>query len=243
MWYQRYNEIHFIVADAGIGIKNHLEQAYPGQESHEHAIKLALRSQISGTFGKNDPYKSKDNAGMGLYISSNIIRRLNADMHIISGDGLVHISPRDVTGKTLVNSWPGTLILVTIRLEDNPSFELHKIMQEFRNAAAAEQREADTKEDNDQCYISIYNYFGIFAEDKGEAISFRDKKLFGFIEEFDTITIDFNDVQSAPHSFLSAFFASPIKRLGLNAYKKFKIINATAEIRETIDFIFNENTD
>ncbi|MGS3169341.1 ATP-binding protein, partial [Aeromonas sanarellii] len=39
-WYQKSNEIHFIIADTGIGIKKHIEQAYPGQDSHEDAIKL-----------------------------------------------------------------------------------------------------------------------------------------------------------------------------------------------------------
>ncbi|MEW8437349.1 MAG: ATP-binding protein, partial [Candidatus Thiodiazotropha taylori] len=95
-WYKNSNEIHFIIADTGIGIKKHIEQAYPGQESDEDAIKLAIRPQVSGTFGSTDPYKQKNNAGIGLFISTNIIRRLKADMFILSGNGLVHASPRDI---------------------------------------------------------------------------------------------------------------------------------------------------
>jgi hypothetical protein len=49
-------------------------------------------------------------------------------------------------------------------------------------------------------------------------------------------------VISAPHSFLSALLATPIKILGLPAYKKIKIVNAAPEIRETIDYILDENT-
>jgi hypothetical protein len=241
-WYKKNNEIHFIIADNGVGVKCHIEQTYPGQESHEDAIKLAIKSQISGTFRAADPYKQKNNAGMGLYISSNIIRKLNADMHVVSGNGLVHISPKDITGKTLKNSWPGTFVLVTIKLEENSTFILHKIMQEFRDAAMNEQRAGNMQEQNGRYYLSIFNYFGKYAEDKEAAIRFRDKRIFLQIEAGKTIIVDFDNTTSAPHSFLSALLASPIKTLGLVAHKRIKIVNATPEIRETIDFIFDDNT-
>lgn len=242
-WYQHSNEIHFIIADCGIGIKRHIEQAYPGQESHEEAIKLAVKPQVSGTFGKSDPYKEKNNAGMGMFISSNIIRRLNADMHVLSGDGLLHVSQRDVTGKTLNSFWPGTLVLVTIKIENDPGFILHKIMQEFRASAVKEQKGADKTEYKNTLYVGVNNYFGSFAEDKEDAIRFRDKRIFGAIEQERSIIFDFDDVISAPHSFLSALLASPIKTVGMKSYKLFKFVNTSPEIRETIDFIFDDNTE
>lgn len=241
--YEKSREIHIIIADVGIGIKKHLEQAYPGLASHTEAIQLAIRPQKSGTFGSSDPYTDKNNAGMGLFISSNIIKRLNADMHIISGDGLLHVSPQDITVKTLAASWPGTIVLLTLRLEDEPTFILHNLMQEFRQLAVNEQKVADDAEEKDRFYFGIENFFGKYAEDKDAAIRFKENKLFKAIENDKDIVIDFNYVESAPHSFLSALLASPIKRLGMKAYKKIKIINATPEIRETIDFIFDDNTE
>uniref|UniRef100_A4XX40 DUF4325 domain-containing protein n=1 Tax=Ectopseudomonas mendocina (strain ymp) TaxID=399739 RepID=A4XX40_ECTM1 len=241
-WYQTHNEIHFIIADCGVGIKKHIEQTYPGQESHEEAIRLAIKPQVSGTFALNDPYTQKNNAGIGLFISSNIIRRLNAEMHILSGDGLLHISPRDVTAKTLHQSWPGTIVLVTLRLEKTSNLNLHEMMREFRDSAFKEQKLADTDEENGKLYLSIYNYFGQYAEDKEAAIKFRDKRITPAIDSGKKIVLDFDNVISAPHSFLSALIASPTKRLGMTTYKIIKITNATAEIRETIDFIFDENT-
>lgn len=240
-WYAKTNEIHFIIADVGIGIKKHLEQAYPGQESDVEAIKLALKSQKSGTFGSNNPYTQKNNAGMGLYISSNIIRKLNADMYVVSGSGVVHISPRDVTGKTLGVSWPGAFVLVTIRLDENPNFILTKIMQEFREAAAKEQDQARNSEESGRYYVSIFNYFGRYAEDKEAAIKFRDSRIFPAVDAGQNIVIDFDNVVSSPHSFLSALLASPIKSMGMRAYKRIKVVNAPTEIRETIDFILEDN--
>lgn len=241
-WYQMANEIHFIIADAGIGVKKHLEQTYPGQESDLDALRLAIKPQRSGTFGRIDPYKTKDNAGMGLFLSSNIIRRLKADMHILSGNGLLHISPRDVTGKTLEHAWPGTIALVTIQIEDDPGFILQKIMQEFRAEAVEEQKGAEGREKEGKYLVSINNYFGTFAEDKDEAIKFRDNRLFPAIKSGKSVVFNFDDVTSAPHSFLSALLASPIKTLGMDAYKVLKFINAKPEIRETIDFILDDNT-
>lgn len=241
-WYASRRSIHILIGDIGVGIKNHIEQAYPGLASDVEAIQLAIKPQKSGTFGKADPYTDKNNAGMGLYISSNIIKRLNADMHIISGNGLLHISPRDITERTLKNRWPGTVVLVTLNLEDEPTFVLHNLMQEFRELAKKEQQHADEAESENRLYFSVEDYFGKYAEDKEAAIKFKEKYIFPAIDDDKLIVVDFNFVVSSPHSFLSALLASPIKRLGMGAYKKIKIINASPEIRETIDFIFDDNT-
>lgn len=241
-WYKERNELRFLVADIGQGIKRHIEQMYPGQESHEQAIKLALKPQVSGTFANQDPYRAKDNAGMGLYFSTNIIRRLNADMHVVTGDGIVHISPRDVTGYTMPTSWPGTLVHVVIRLNNNESFALQKMMQDFREAAMNDQRKADHREESNRYLINVANYFGTFAEDKAAAIKFRNERLFPAVDEGKDVVIDFEGVISAPHSFLSALLASPIKRLGMAAYKRLRFINVAPEIRETIDFILDDHT-
>lgn len=90
-WYEKINELHFIVADTGVGVLRHLSQAYPGIANDEEAIRLAIQPETSGTFGKQDPYTNRNNAGMGLFLSSNIVRRLRADMHILSGNAVVHI--------------------------------------------------------------------------------------------------------------------------------------------------------
>lgn len=243
-WYASRNELQFIIADVGIGIKEHLEQSYPAQESHQDAILKAMEPQVSGTFGVTDIYSQKNNAGIGLFLSTNIVRRLNANMHILSGNGVVHISPRDITAKEIENYWPGTLVVVTLKMEKNLKTEtLYHMMQEFRESALKEQKRADKIEAEDIFYIEIKNYFGSFAEDKESAIKFRDSKLFPAVRENKRITVNFIGVESAPHSFLSALFASPIKSIGMKAYKQFKFINTNQEIRETVDFILDENTE
>lgn len=69
-----------------------------------------------------------------------------------------------------------------------------------------------------------------------------DRYLLPALEGGRSILIDFKNVKAALYGFLSAFLATPVKRLEMEAYKKIKIVNATPEIREIIDFIMDENT-
>ena len=241
-WYKEKHELHFVVADLGVGIKRHLEQSYPPFEDDAVAIRKSLEPQVSGTFGTRDPYGAKNNAGMGLFISSSIVRRAHADMHIVSGNGLVHVSPRDITSRTLSASWPGTLVHVAVRLGAIPDINLHRMMAEAREDARREIDAATNRDLEDRFLLHMRNYFGPYAEDKFAAARYRDRHLLPAVESGLTILIDFDGVVSAPHSFLSALLATPIQRTGLPAYKRFKVVNAPPEIRETIDYILDENT-
>ena len=242
-WYRNRDEISLIIADLGVGIKSHLERTYPVFESDAEAIRYAIKPNVSGTFGMTGSYAAKNNAGVGLYISSNIVQRLHADMFIVSGNGLLHISPRDTTAKTLASAWPGTLVLVTIRLSRKDiSVNLHQMMAEFREAAQREIARSDIRDLVGRFDLNVENYFGRYAENKEEAIRFRDRHLLPAVDDGKTILLDFGNVVSSPHSFLSALLAIPIQRLGMPAYKRIKVTNAVPEIRETIDFILDENT-
>jgi hypothetical protein len=242
-WYSNRQEMSFIVADLGVGIKKHLENAYPPFANDVEAIKYAIRPGISGTFGGSHPYQAKNNAGVGLFISSSIVRKLKAEMYIVSGAGVLHVSPRDVTSSTLMHSWPGTFVLVNIKLSmTETGVNLHQMMSEFRDAAARELSASDKREQEGRIYVTVANHFGTYAEDKQAAIEYRNRELIPAANANKEIVIDFDTVVSAPHSFLSALLATPIQIFGMQAYKRLKIINAAPEIRETIDFILDENT-
>lgn len=241
-WYRNKDVIQFIIADLGMGIKKHIEQTYPGQESDEIALKLAIQPEKSGTFAITDPYSAKNNAGMGLYLSSNIIRKLKGQMYLVSGDGLLHISPRDITSKTLSKSWNGTIAFLAIKLEGNEKNDLQTILQELRKNAEEERNKQKLIKVDEQFIVNMNNFFGDFAEIKDDAIKYRDKYLLPAIEDGKKIILDFQNIKSAPHSFLNALLATPIKRLGMSAYKKIRVINAEMNIRETIDFILEDNT-
>ncbi|MGQ2980279.1 MAG: STAS-like domain-containing protein [Polaromonas sp.] len=242
-WYEKVNELHFIVADIGVGVKRHLSQTYPGLASDEDALRMAIQPEISGTFGRQDPYSNRNNAGMGLFLSSNIVRRLRADMYLVSGNSVLHISPTDTTSRVLDVDWPGTFALVTVRLDRGSEFALDTMMNEFRAQARSEVRARSEADEENRHYLSISNYFGRNADDKQAAIAYRDRQLFPAVLEGKAIVIDFNDVETSTHSFLNALLASPIRRMGLKAYKRIRVINATKDIRETIDYVLDDNTE
>lgn len=241
-YYRERQCIGLVIGDMGIGIRSHLMQAYHDLTDDVAAITHALKPKVSGTFVSKMPYEGQNNAGMGLYLSSNIIRRLNADMYIISGNGLVHITPTDQTARTMANAWPGTLVFVTIRIRDEEQINLQAMMSEFRSSARREIDERDEVARDAVHTLFIQNYFGKYAEDKEAAIKYRNRELMSAVEQGKDIMLDFHDVKSAPHSFLNALLSSVIHAYGMLSYKKIKIRNALPEIRETIDFILDENT-
>lgn len=239
IWNKYTNELSFIVADVGVGIRKHLRQTYPNLATDCEAILHSLKPQISGTFGRsNTGYETKNNAGVGLFFSSNIAQRLNADMFIVSGNGFVHISPTEIISKELQNQWKGTFVYVKIKLGLIVDLNLQKMLSEITKTIP----KTDKVTEENNLYISVRNYFGRYAEDKDKAKKIRDEKLLPALNENKTLTIDFEEIVSAPHSLLNAMLATPIERLGLAAYKKIKIINAAPDIRETLDFIFDDNT-
>lgn len=241
-WHRRRNELLFLVGDLGIGIKKHLEQTYPSFETDAEAIRYSIRPQVSGTFGSPSSYNGKNNAGVGLYLSSNIIRRLKAEMFIVSGHGLLHISPKNIADKTLKSSWLGTFVLTNLKFARRPGVSLHQMMSELRESALREVSSARASEPESRLSLLIENYFGSYAENKEGAIRIRDTKIIPALETGKSVLLDFANVLSAPHSFLNALLATPIRTLGMEAYKRIRITNALSEIRETIDFIFDENT-
>ncbi len=233
-WNNDLNELSFIVADVGVGIKKHLRQTYPTLATDSEAILHSIKPQISGTFGRpNTGYETKNNAGVGLYFSSNYVQKLKADMFIISGNGFVHISPKGIISKELQNIWKGTFVYVRVKIGLVNNFNFQKMKSEIEGAIQKPDKPKDY-------YIQVKNYFGNSAEDKDLAKKIRDKYILPALSENKSLIIDFEDIVFAPHSLLNAMLATPIKNLGLSAYLKIRIINAAPEIRETLDFIFRQ---
>jgi STAS-like domain of unknown function (DUF4325) len=240
-WYSSSNRLEFIIADIGIGVKSHLERSFPAFKSHKEALEYAVLPGISGTMNQSDPYSGKNNAGMGLYFSTNIMRKLHADMYMVSGDGLLHVSPSDITAKTLNHSWPGTFIYVTINLGAD-SFKHEVIMSELREQARSQVQIREKKGQLEELYVGITNLFGKWAENKLQAVNYRDKQIMPALTDGKSVRFDFSGVESAPHSFLNALIATPVKNLGMQAYKLLRFTNVPSDIRDTIDYIMDENT-
>ena len=242
-WYKNKGQLSFIIADLGIGIKRHLEKTYPVFTSDMTALETAIKPEVSGTFGAPKlPYEGQNNAGMGLYLSSNIGKTLEADMYIVSGQGLLHISPTDITSNTLRQPWPGTFVYMTIGFDKFKTFDINDELERLRQQAKAEVDARKNIEAPKEVVIDMYNYFGKHCEVKYEAIKQRDKRILPALAEGKTVVLDFTEAETATHSFLVALLATPICNTGIKAYKLIKIKGANPPIRATIDFIFDSYT-
>ncbi len=178
---------------------------------------------------------------MGLTYSSLLLKRLKGDMYIVSHDGLAHVSPEDVTTRSLNHTWPGTFVLINLGISNAPQVSLEDLLSESRVKAEAEVGEAEQNEQANKFYVNIQNYFGKWAEDKDAAISLRDRRLLPAIAEGKKIELDFRGVETAPHSFLNALLATPVQRLGVKAYQWIHVHNAIGSIHEVIRTIFDDN--
>jgi hypothetical protein len=241
-YYTALERFSFIFSDLGVGIKTHLEQTYPVFQSHQDAIIHALRPNVSGTFRQqSEPYAAKNNAGLGLTYSSQMLKRLKGDMYIVSHDGVVHVSPQDVTSHKLLHKWPGTFVLINLNIRETVGRSVEDLLAEIKDKAEEEVEGAAKLEQDNTFYVSIFNYFGKWAEDKDAAILFRDRHVLPAVAQGKRIELDFGGVETAPHSFLNALLATPIARLGPKAYQWIKVRNAPGAIREIIDGVFEDN--
>jgi hypothetical protein len=238
-WNEELNELSFIIADVGVGIKKHLRQTYPTLATDVEAILHSIKPKVSGAIGgETSNYKKINNAGVGLYFSSNLVKKLKADMFIISGNGFVQILPTEIISKELHNQWKGTFVFVKLKLGllENVSFEEMRL--EIQEAIPKNEMSAQTE----NFYINLKNYFGQAVENKDLSKNIRDKYLLPALAENKTLMIDFEDIVFATDSALNAMLATPIHQLGLSAYKKIKVINVASDIRVMLDFIFDDNT-
>lgn len=242
-WYQIRDELSILVTDTGIGVKRHLEKHYKAFENDAEALRQAIQPETSGTFGQQSGYGSRNNAGMGLFVSSRLMQSLRGDMWIVSGNGQLHVSPREITTRELSSAWPGTFVLLNIRLWQAPPEIPHT---GARSALMDEARQAREKRTNggDRIVISMQNHFGRYPEDKAEAVRFRDRVLMQAVHERKPILLDFKDVETATHSFLNALLAGPIRAYAeaqLNPYKYVRSTNDNEGVRQTIQFILDTN--
>lgn len=238
---KKTNELNIIIADIGVGIKRHLKAFIPDLEDDITAIIESLKPKVSGTFGQQSNYSPRNNAGMGLFISSNLIRNLRADMYVMSGKGVVHISPSDTTSRKMAIEWPGTVVLLNIKLGSGSAFNAQEMMDKIYQSAREEAKTEKAKEDDKYQYYNMFNYFGTYAENKGEAIRFRDRHLIPALRSGKHVKLDFDEIESSPHSFLNALFADVVKEFKEKTYRIVRVINAQSSIKDVIEYIIEDN--
>lgn len=110
------------IVDDGIGIKKSLEKNSVHKEyvqTDEDALQVCVRPGISQSFTPEKKNKDQDpwaNSGFGLYMSSEICKKLNGDFWIISGNKALKITR---SGSTLYDTFfSGTAIGISFNVKN-----------------------------------------------------------------------------------------------------------------------------
>jgi len=119
------------VSDTSLGFLKTIQNRYPEIKTYDMAIKKALEKGITGNQLRIYGDVTK-NVGMGLYITSRIIKEVDGDMYIISGGKFYSV--RDDKSVNLLSPWQGSLVILRFNLDNfqknilNYGFELVKAM-------------------------------------------------------------------------------------------------------------------
>lgn len=132
--------IQLAVADAGIGIPRHLHRAHPHLTDYRQALERALLPHISGTF-EEGLTGSFENAGVGLYMISEITRRTGGRLLVATHGASLVIDAADPQGppahprflRPVGTGFPGTLVCAEMPVGISEDF--HALMQSINRAA------------------------------------------------------------------------------------------------------------
>jgi len=108
-----HNEVEITVADYGRGFLKTIGSKFPEITTHDLAIKKALEKGVTGS--SLGMYGSvTKNIGMGLYVISQMMYRIEGDMFVISGDSFYSLKNDKV--KRLKTEWQGSIVTLRFNL-------------------------------------------------------------------------------------------------------------------------------
>jgi len=112
--FPRLGEFEIVVCDNGIGFYESLKYSY-SLRNVEEALKLSIKKEVTGSkkYGYSDVYK---NAGMGLFVISEFIKRINGKMFLISYDTIYTVHDEKIY--KLNNPWEGSIVALRFSINE-----------------------------------------------------------------------------------------------------------------------------
>lgn len=131
----RNNFVDGVILDCGMGIRQHLRgnvKISAQVTSDESALLKAIEPHISGTHNrKKDPERREDrysNAGLGLSICCEIMKRTGGFLQLISGQSCIIVDQKGIQPVPIAG-WPGTVVVFRMNYQKLAS--LADIIGEF----------------------------------------------------------------------------------------------------------------
>lgn len=125
-FYPKHKKTQVVIIDSGIGLLQSLQSRYQDLKTHESAISLAAQPFVTRVEPNTTPYGKTTNIGLGLHMSTELIKLTNNRLKIISGDGRLEIARGLQTTNTLPFNWGGTIVTFEI-FEENLNQEFGEL--------------------------------------------------------------------------------------------------------------------
>lgn len=214
--YSREKAVQICVADVGCGIFNSLKYMHPDITDNKTALERALWPSLSGTFPKGETGSSQ-NAGMGLFFISEMVKRLAGRMLIASGENSLLLQGSFEEGMPSKISFvecgfPGSLIVVDIPKRSVADYDalFSKIRETAIERSISKKKISFIKFDEipeDALTIKLK----VANENTAVAEEFSNKYLIPNIERGKSLCLDFSGFKIMTQSFLHAVLFRTLK--------------------------------
>lgn len=214
--YSREKAIQICVADLGCGIFESLKHMHPDITDNKTALERALWPSLSGTFPKGEAGSSQ-NAGMGLFFISEMVKRLAGRMLIASADNSLLLQGSCEEGEANKiefrdGGFPGTLIVVDIPKRSVADYDA--LFSNIRETAI--ERSISKKKISFIKFDSVPNNaltvkLSIANENTAEAEDFSNKYFIPNVERGVPLCLDFSGFKIMTQSFLHAVLFKTLK--------------------------------
>jgi hypothetical protein len=234
--------VEVCVADAGIGIKATINEAYPEITDDLQAIKFSTLPHVSRTFGPSVYTTMKDNAGLGLFFIKQIASLSGGSFFLASKNSLIDVfgddkgDQRKIYRTAKKGGWLGTFAYLQLRRDSIGEFDA--ILTTCRQLAAEARKYPselaldfidEVPEIDSLIVIRVYD----FEEDVEKASDIRENIILPNINSGKMVVIDFAKVKFATQSFIHALMYKVI-RDGQQIGATLSIANCTNSTREAV---------
>lgn len=237
--YETEKAIQICVADNGCGIFNSLKEMHSDIPDNRTALERALWPSLSGKFPKGSSGSSQ-NAGMGLFIISELVKRLAGRMLIASGNDALLLEGSIEEGDSnkidfLECEFEGTLIVVDIPKRSVGDFEtlFSKIRETAIERSISKKKVSFIKFDENIPASVLKIKLSIANESTVEAEKYSKKYLIPNIEKGKELCLDFSGFKITTQSFLHAILFNALK-LAYERNVQIYAINMSSAVKDCI---------
>lgn len=237
--YENNKSVQICVVDRGIGIYDSLKRMHSNIEDNNAALEHSLWPSFSGTFAEGLT-GSEQNAGMGLFFISEIVKRTAGRLLIASGSTSLFLEgDPNGNGNNLIKTYDvgfdGTIVAIDIPKRSCADFEelLKKVQQTAYERSIDRERihYIDFSPKDLKKYLVIK--MSIANEDTSKAEKFSQKYLIPSINTLKPLCLDFSGYNIITQSFIHAMLFSALKK----AYElkvPIAVINVTPAMKDVI---------